>query len=205
MTTDERLEKVEGQLARVKWFNRCLMACIVLPLVVWFMWRSFRPETAWAQAGVKEIRANGFVVEDENGKTRASLILTESGPQLQLLDENGKSVVLLSVSKEGPSIGLTDENGKPRAVLRVAKDKPSLSLHDENGKERATLMVGIQGPYLTLYDENDKLRADLSVSEGGSSLSLSDENGEERAALGMYDKPDLVLFDENGELIWAAP
>jgi hypothetical protein len=78
-------------------------------------------------------------------------------------------------------------------------------LHDVNGKERASLMVGTLGPYLTLYDENDKLRADLSVGKDSSSLSLSDENGQERAVLGMFDEPDLVLFDENGELIWAAP
>ncbi len=32
MTTDERIEKLEGQLARVRWLNRCLVALIVLSL-----------------------------------------------------------------------------------------------------------------------------------------------------------------------------
>ena len=34
MVTEERMEKIEGQLTRVRWFNRCLMACIILGLGV---------------------------------------------------------------------------------------------------------------------------------------------------------------------------
>jgi hypothetical protein len=183
MSTDERLEKIEGQLARVRWFNRILIAGIVLFLGVWLILKSFGPDTAWAQSGGEEIRAKKFVLEDENGKMRATLAMAENGPMLSL----------------------SDENGKIRAALKVADGKPSLSLHDVDGKERASLMVGTLGPYLTLYDENDMLRADLSVGKGSSNLSLSDENGKERAVIGMFDEPDLVLFDENGELIWAAP
>ena len=183
MTTDERIEKMEGQLARVRWFNHILIACIVLSLVVLFICKTFRPEKTWAaQSGEKVIRASGFVLEDENGKIRATLAMTEDGPKLSL----------------------SDENGRTRAALRVAKDMPSLSLHDVEGKERASLMVGKLGPYLTLYDENDVLRADLSVGNDSSSLSLSDDNGEERVVLGIFDEPNLVLFDENDELIWAA-
>ena len=182
MTADERIEKMEGQLARVRWFNHILIACIVLSLVVLFIWKTFRPEKAWAQSGEKVIRANGFVLEDENGKMRATLAMTEDGPKLSL----------------------SDENGRTHAALRVAKEMPSLSLHDVEGKERASLMVGKLGPYLTLYDENDVLRADLSVGNDSSSLSLSDDNGEERVVLGIFDEPNLVLFDENDELIWAA-
>jgi hypothetical protein len=182
MTTDERIEKMESQLAHVRWFNHILIACIVLSLVVLLIWKTFCPEQAWAQSNGKVIRANSFVLEDENGKMRATLAMTENGPMFSL----------------------SDENSKTRAALRVAKDIPSLSLHDVDGKERASLMVGKLGPYLTLYDENDKLRADLSVGRDSSSLSLSDENGKERVVLGMFDEPDLVPFDENGELIWAA-
>lgn len=182
MTTDERIEKMEGQLARVRWFNHILIACIVLSLGVLFIWKTFRPEKAWAQSSEKVIRANSFVLEDENGKMRARLAMTEDGPMFSLYDENDKT----------------------RAALRMAKDMPSLSLHDVDGKERASLMVGMLGPYLTMYDENDELRADLSVGNDSSSLSLSDENGEERVVLGMFDEPNVVLFDENGELIWEA-
>jgi hypothetical protein len=182
MSTDERLEKMEGQLARVRWFNRILIAGIVLLLGAWLILKSFGPETAWAQSGVEGIRANKFVLEDENGKVRATLAMTEDGPMLSL----------------------SDENGRTRAALRVADGRPSLSLHDVGGNERACLMVGMLGPYLTMYDDNDKLRADLSVGEDSSSLSLSDDNGNERAVIGIFDEPGFVLFDENGELIWTS-
>ena len=82
MTTEERLEKMEGQLARVRWFNRCLIACIALSLLVGLPFLV-------AGYGVKEIRANAFILEDENGNERADLAVHEDGPKLGLLDENG--------------------------------------------------------------------------------------------------------------------
>jgi len=59
----------------------------------------------------KVIRAKRFVLEDENGKTRASLIVGKDGPGLVLLDENGKPRAMLSVLKDGPGLALYDENG----------------------------------------------------------------------------------------------
>ena len=201
MTTDERLEKAEGQLARLKWINRCLIGCIVLSLGVWFVLKTFAPERAWAQSGAKEIRANKFVLEDENGKPCATLgYIEDKGPALLLLDKNDDVRAALGLTPDGSGLELIDENHKPRVRVAVDKDKPSLSLHDGNGKERASLMVGMQGPYLTLYDENAKLRADLAVSEGGSSLVLMDANGEERATLGENEQGyGLALSDANGE------
>ena len=92
MTTDERMEKMEGQLVRVRWFNRCLIACIVLSLGVWFILKTFGLETAWAKSGAKEIRANSFVLEDENGKPRALLGVNKDGTGLLLYDENAKEI-----------------------------------------------------------------------------------------------------------------
>ncbi|MGB2866765.1 MAG: hypothetical protein WBC05_25765 [Sedimentisphaerales bacterium] len=135
MTTDERMEKMEGQLARVRWFNRCLIACIVLSLGGWFILKSFGPETAWAQFGAKVIRAGSFILEDENGKARAGLSVLKTGPALQLYDENGKARASLSVLKTGPGLLLFDENGKNRVMQAVDdKDGPMLALFDKNGK-----------------------------------------------------------------------
>ena len=33
MTTDERIEKVESQLARIRWINGCLIVGVILCLV----------------------------------------------------------------------------------------------------------------------------------------------------------------------------
>jgi len=157
MTTDKRIEKMEGQLARMRWFNRCLIACIGLSLGGWFIWKSFGPETAWAKSVVKEIRANKFILEDENGKIRAGLYINSDGPQFRLWDENGKPRATMSVFKDGPGLRLFDENGKPRAGLVVFMDGPGLRLFDENGKPRAKLGLSTDGTGLVLYDENGKV------------------------------------------------
>jgi hypothetical protein len=118
MTTHERLEKVERQLARVTFFNRCVTACIVLSCATWFISETFGPETAWAGSGAKVIRANSFLLEDEKGKVRAVMGLDKHGAALVLGDENGTARVSLLSLKQGR--------------------KPSrcwLSLHDENGRE----------------------------------------------------------------------
>ena len=134
MTTDERMEKMEGQLARVRWINRCLIVCIVLSLGVWFILKTFGTEQVWAQSGVKEIRATRFIVKDENGKAHAALGMGKDGPRLSIYDENGKDRAVLSVNKAGPGLSLFDENNKFRAMLLVGKAGPSLLLFDEYDK-----------------------------------------------------------------------
>lgn len=158
MTTDERLQKVEGQLARVRWINRCLIASIVLSVGVWFIVKTLTPEMAWAQSAVKEIRANKFVLEDENGKDRASIAMDRGGPGLSLMDENGKTLATMTLGKDGRGLRLMDENSNTRAVfwLSVLANQPSLVLKDENGKSRAVLTVSKDGPRLELRDENGK-------------------------------------------------
>jgi len=112
MSIEERLENMERELGRVK---------EVLA-------RSQVAGTA------REIRANGFVLEDENGKLRAALSMLKNGPSLMLLDENGSLRGGLGVTKDGSGLALYDENSNTRVALSVEKDGPSLTLVDENGK-----------------------------------------------------------------------
>jgi len=117
----------------VRWINRCLIGCMVLSLGVWFILKTFGPETAWAQSGTKVIRANRFIVEDENGKPRAGLAGLKDDSGLGLWSENGEFRVELSVGKYGPALTLIDED-KVLAKLSVSEDGPGLALNDENGK-----------------------------------------------------------------------
>ena len=64
MTTEERLEKVERELAAVYALG--------------------------VGAVPKTIRAKEFILEDENGKRRAGLRVLKDGPGLYLYDEDGK-------------------------------------------------------------------------------------------------------------------
>jgi len=187
MRTDERIENLEKGLASARRFNRGLLAAVGLVLGVWILAGTFGPTMAAAPAGgaaVREVRANRFVVEDENGNVRATL----------------------DVGKDGPSLDLRDENGKIRAMLTVWKDRPSLDLRDENGKMRAMLDVGKDGMGLHLRDEKGKVRVALRVDKDGPALALADKNGETRAVLDVgKDGPGLALADEKGKATWGTP
>jgi len=144
MTTEERLENLERELARAKRRNRCLLAAVLLGAGVVILAAAWigTPEKALAANAAKAptiIRANGFIVEDANGKSRIMLAMTEDGPTLSLLDENGKGRAILNVIRGVAILGLNDENGKPRAMLGVSKEGPAIGLTDENGKTRVGL------------------------------------------------------------------
>jgi hypothetical protein len=91
-------------------------------------------KAAQAQEIGKVIRANAFIVEDENGRICTSLTTTKDGPALWLYDENGKPRASLRALKDGPTLGLFDKNGKPRAGLSATKGKPWLELYSPAGK-----------------------------------------------------------------------
>jgi len=230
MTTEERLENLERELARAKRRTRRLLAGAVLVLGIGLVVWAFGPDKTLAQVaagGVKEVRANQFLLVDENGKPRAKLSVDKDGPWLVLADENGKDRAALGVDEDGPRLALLDANGKVRAGLAMDEDGPGLylydendnlrvmvsvdkdgsglSLSDENGKPRATLAAFAVGSGLNLSDENGKPRAILRAFKDGPRLALSDENGKPRAMLGAFkDGPTLGLIDENGKVIWAA-
>jgi hypothetical protein len=162
MDTEARLEKLERALLAEKHRNRWLLAAVGLGVVGVALAWTLANTTATAQAqganiGLKVIRANQFILEDENGKTRAVLSVSKEGPALVLFDETGKPRAGLDAGKDGPGLGLADETGKFRAMLAVDKDGPRLVLFDETGKRRAGLAVNKDGPGLGLYDETGKV------------------------------------------------
>jgi len=160
MMTEERLEKVERELRAAKRRSRWLLVALGLGLgamaLVWASAASVPKAEAQGAADGRTVRANMFILEDENGKPRAALAALKDGPVLSLFDENGKPRAGLAVAKDGPRLGLLDENGKARAVLFALKDGPVLNLFDENGKTRVGLDVNADGPVLNLLDAAGK-------------------------------------------------
>lgn len=155
MTTDERLEKLERELARSRRRFRWLIIgaglCFVSAAVLYASW------TRSDAAGVnKELRATSFILEDTNGKPRASLGMDEDGLELRLRYENGNIGAALCLHDEKMVLSLADNSGKPRAVLGVTKNIPLLCLYDEKEEPRATLAVLADGPHLVLRDEKGK-------------------------------------------------
>jgi len=139
----------------------------------------------------KEIRANRFIFEDENGNPRASLELSRDSRALFLRDSKGKHRIGLVLSEYGTCLALNE--GHAQVSLQVGKEGPSLFLIDENGKPRVTLRVAEEGP-----------------EKGPGMMELLDENGRPRVRLwvakeGPEKGPGMELRDENGWNIWSAP
>ena len=138
MTTDERLEALEKELARAKRRNRRMLAVVGLAAggvaLVWIV--AGTANRAQAQAGgvPAVIRARQFILEDAAGETRAVLLVAKDGPSLALYDENGQGRAALSVLKGEPGLLLFDANGKGRVALAVTKYGPGLYLRDAAGK-----------------------------------------------------------------------
>ncbi len=187
MTTEERLETLEKELARAKRRSRRLLAAVGL--------------VAGAVALVWVVVGAGC--NTQGGKVPTVI----RAGRFQLVDENGSDRAVLTVDKDGPSLTLLDENGNDRALLYMFReDEPGLLLLDENGKTRARLHVDKDVPGLDLLDENGQPCAGLYVDEDVPALALADENGNDRAVLTVdKDGPSLTLLDENGEAIWQAP
>jgi hypothetical protein len=188
---EDRLRKLEEKLARTERRYRFVLAGIGIAVlacaVIWVViGAAGRTQAQKPGETGKVIRANAFVLVDEQGDTRAVLAAGKDGlePGLCLFDEKGEVRAALSVSDDGPRLVLYDEKGTPRAGLNAFKDGPGLLLHDENGETRAALGTGERGPGLSLYDEK----------------------GTPRAALCIFkDEPGLHLFDEQSKVTWHTP
>ena len=153
----DHLGRLEREVRREKRRNRWLLAAVGLGLMgVILAWTLANTATTAQAQGSKVIRANQFLLEDENGKPRASLFLHSDGPVLALLDENGKPRATLAAAKAGLALSLHDEMSRTRAALRLDKDGPVVSLACENGTTCLRLSVNKDGPRLVLWDEHGK-------------------------------------------------
>ena len=210
MTTEERLEKLESELARAKRGNRrMVLAGVGLLLGMFALLVAGRSVTSIALGQEKAadktvIRANEFILLDEQGRKRATLRMDPNGPTLRMSRENGKDYFVLSGSQDGGALLMVDQNGQVRLTLGVNEEGPGLGMFDKKGKSRVVLKVGqtetLDAALLTLVGENGKSKAILSVFKGGPRLDLYDEKGETRVSLGAHkDGPVLSLGDENGK------
>jgi len=108
MTTEERLAKVERELAQIK----------------------------AGRAVADEVRARRLVLVDDEGRERAMLDMDEDAPVLCLCDEAGEVRAALGVNEDGPRLYLLDPDAASEAcaVLGVDKNGPQLNLYDAAGK-----------------------------------------------------------------------
>ena len=93
---------------------------------------------------------------------------------------------------------VVDQGGKPRALLGVLGSGGSgLQLHDQDENGRVALsLTASDRPGLELSDSNGRVRAVLGYTE-----MVKPESG----AIGRRQVSSVVLFDQDGKVLWQVP
>jgi hypothetical protein len=206
MTTEDRLEKLERELMETRagltaanCRNRWLVAGVVTAaglLALAWTWTTTTAVAQAPEAGTtpKVIRAREFILEDENGKTRAKLHMSDAGPNLTLFDENGGGRVLLCADRYGARLAMSDEKGDRCIGLCALKEGPDFSMY-RGDRTRARLRVLNDGAYLLLLDENITPRAILGT----------DETVSPDGTRTKHPESSLRLYGPDGKTLWSAP
>ena len=133
MTVEQRLEKLEQELATTKRRYRRLLTGGLATVSVIIALLSLMAQTRPSKVQ-QEVRAREFTLVNERGDIRAVLGEIDGEPGLGLFDSNGQIRVLLnmteSTSRGRSMISLFDSRGKIRTLLSVTGDEPGLSLYD---------------------------------------------------------------------------
>lgn len=133
--------------------------------------------------------------------------------EFHLVDEEGRDRWVLNLSKNGePSFTFVNQNGwAPMAVGINEQGFPFMNMVLEPDREGNTSLI--------MMDSRMRSRTVVGLSgDGEPHLSLLDENGQKRLALGSAEitnpltgAPErrscssIVLFDEDGEVLWSVP
>ena len=127
------------------------------------------------------VQARSFVLQDAQGRVRATLGVTKEGSvQLALQDDQGNPRARMSVLEDGSTgLALVDSAGHPRAALGLLTDGTiNLVFADRGGQSRAVFGLTPGGASsLVLADGKGVTRAGLSVATTGKATQTVDETG----------------------------
>lgn len=165
MTIEERLATLEAELADSRHKIRQLLKCtgIFAGLLIAFATVRYTPRIAHAKEAAptviraEEIRANRFIVEDDDasGQQEAIFGMIQDAPGLRLGGEGAPQISLSTHS--GTYLYLADEKGIPRILMQVVGDRSSLSMFDENRRDLLDIALTWDKPGLTLMDEKGEV------------------------------------------------
>lgn len=200
MSSEPRLEQLEGRLETVERRYRRLLRGVVLVIVVAGV---VLAGTASGAGGPTDAR----VIEADTVVASRFVVGVEDG------DSTARYGRLEATSGQEGVLYLHDENGDMRVALAGEGD---LQLHGpEESDFNVTMSANFMGPSLQFWDEGGR-RIQLGSLAGLPSLSLYDEHGQLRADLGgrwtrtddgviSYPVSSLHLFGSEGQLLWSAP
>lgn len=217
MTIEVRLATLERELDRARRNMRGLLTGFALAVGALALgWVSSAVPGAAQDQEYNVIRAEMFILEDADGRVRAELTMSKSGPYLKLFNEKGQPRAMPAGVKGEAVLALANENGETGAKLVIGDVGSGLRLRDEKGWLRAIFDVPETGPFLAMFDEKGQIRAKLDVKETAPTVVLRDETGQRRAVMGAgkatlsdgttITYPESVrLFGPDGGMTWQAP
>jgi hypothetical protein len=162
---------------------------------------------------MKEVRAQKFVLVDNDGAERGMIHMTPRGfADIELYDASGRDRAEFRVGSEGTaSLTFYDADGSKRVQLAsVPEGRDGLALFASGGRQLASFSVANDNQSsVTLYDPNTGMaRVGLGVAATGEpALALYDAQGHDRAELHVSGsgKPGLALADESGKTTAGLP
>jgi hypothetical protein len=158
-----------------------------------------KPTAAPAAARTPDkIEAESFILKDSNGKVRAELSMTGTGPGLKLRDESGVALVTISLndgSPQGPMLLMTDSQRHASVSISV--------------------LDGI-GSQLSLVGARPDIQAHMAVAPSGTSFEMSDSAGfttsigngmQSSKGKGMKQTTaaSISLYGKDRKLLWSTP
>jgi hypothetical protein len=196
-----RIERLERQN---RLFRRGLLTGLIALTSVALMAQTKHPHkaattTAAEPAAIPEkIEAGSFILKDANGKIRAELSMSGTGPAFKLRDESGVPLVALSVI-DGSSSG-------PLLLLSDPRHQASVSI---------SVLEGM-GSQLSLIGARPDIQARLAVAPDGTSLEMSDADGFTTSIGNGMQTPkgkqpkkttaaSVSLYGKDRKLLWATP
>jgi hypothetical protein len=200
-----RLERLETQNRRLKrGALTCLAALVSIGLMGQTQRKSTRPPASATAAPAappampKNIEAESFTLKDANGRVRADLSMSGTGPSLKLRDQSGTPLVTLSLNDAAPA--------GPLVLLSDPRHHAGLSMSVLEGA----------GSQLSLTGERADIQAHIGVTPDGTTLALSDQdgfsasigNGLQPAKGGQVKKTSaasITLLNKERKVLWSAP
>jgi hypothetical protein len=194
-----RIERLERQN---RLFRRGLLTGLIALTSVALMAQTKHPHKAatppTATAMPEKIEAGSFIMKDANGKIRAELSMSGTGPAFKLRDESGVPLVTLSVNDGSPS--------GPLLMLSDPQHQASVSI---------SVLQGM-GSQLSLIGARPDIQARMAVAPDGTSLEMSDADGFTTSIGNGMQTPkgkqpkkttaaSVTLYGKDRKLLWATP
>jgi hypothetical protein len=198
-----RIERLE---AENRWFKRGAFTLLIGMMSIGLLGQTKQAKKAPPKSSATpaapvtpdQVEAHSFILKDTNGKVRAELSMTGTGPGLKLRDEAGTALVTLSLNDDAPQ--------GPLLLMSDPQHHAGFSVSVMNGN----------GSQLSLSGERPDIQARMAVAPGGTSFEMSDSEGFTtsignglQAGKGKQPKQttaaSITLYGKDRKLLWSTP